>query len=59
VTGIGVKPLAQVYQAEGLPPTRPLAPGEQAALRRAGVAPFVETLAQAHRVPRRRAPRNA
>ncbi len=54
-----VKPLSQVYQAEGLPPTRPLAPGEQAALRRAGVAPFVETLAQAHRVPRRRAPRDA
>jgi transposase len=53
--GVLVKPLAEVYAAEGLPPTRPLAPGEQAALRRAGVAPFVETLAHAHRRPRRRA----
>lgn len=52
-----VKPLAQVYTEEGLPPTRPLAPGEQAALRRAGVAPFVDTLSEARRVPRRRAPR--
>lgn len=54
-----VKPLAEVYQVEGLPPTRPLAPGEPAALRRTGVAPFVETLAHAPRVPRRRAPRKA
>jgi transposase len=45
--------LGDLYAAEGLPATKPLAPGEQAALRRAGVVRYVLGLASSHRVPRR------
>ncbi len=41
-----IKPLAQVYQEEGLPEIKPAPAGEARALRQAAVSRFVESLAQ-------------
>lgn len=48
-----VKPLAQVYEEEGLPDRVPLTAGEQRAVQESGTAEFVESLAREHVVPRR------
>jgi hypothetical protein len=44
--------LQDLYAAEGLPPVRPLPPGEQTALHKARVVRYVLGLASSHRVPR-------
>ncbi len=51
--------LPDVYQSEGLPAVKPPSPGEKRTLRRAGLTPFVNSLAKAHRVPRARQQRPA
>lgn len=51
-----IKPLAEVYAAEGLPAPRPMATGEQRAVATSGAAAFVAGLAQEHIVTRK--PRN-
>ncbi len=48
-----VKPLAQVYEEEGLPDRVPLTAGEQRIVQESGTAEFVESLAREHVVPRR------
>jgi hypothetical protein len=47
-----VKSLAGACQSEGLPPPRPLSPGEQRTVERADCAAFVAEIATAHVVPR-------
>lgn len=49
-----IKPLAQVYQEEGLPALAPPTDGETRAVRESGAVPFVESLGQARVTPRRR-----
>lgn len=47
-----VKPLAEVYQSEGLPPPLPLSPGETRALQTAGVTEYVVSLQHERLKPR-------
>ena len=47
-----IKSLAAVYEVEGLPPPKPLAPGELRTVRKAGASKFVAEIAKTHRVPR-------
>lgn len=47
-----VPSLSQVLETEGLPPAKPLAPGEQKMVRQAAVSRFVEGIQKPHRVPR-------
>ena len=49
-----IKPLAQVYREEGLPPTADPRPGERRMLRDCGAAPFAQSLAVDHVIPRRK-----
>jgi transposase len=48
-----IKPLAQVYAEEGLPPPHPTQPGERRMLKETATALFAESLAREHVVPRR------
>jgi transposase len=54
-----VKPLAQVYQEEGLPALTPAAPGERRMVAESGAAAYVASLDQAHIVPRKPQPAQA
>ena len=47
-----IKALAAVYQSEGLPPPRPLPPGERRMVKQAGCEEFVARIGQTHVVPR-------
>jgi transposase len=47
-----VKPLAQVYQEEGVPDRMPLTAGEQRIVQESGTAEFVDSLEREHVVPR-------
>jgi transposase len=54
-SGVGLRTvpaLPDVYAAEGLPPVPPLAPGELATVKRAGVRRYVLGLQSAHRIPK-------
>jgi transposase len=48
-----IKPLAQVYKEEGVTPMGPAPAGEAAAVRRAAVRPYVESLAREHVVAKK------
>jgi hypothetical protein len=53
-----IKPLADVYQKEELPPLAPAPVGEHRALRRAGCLRFTQSLGKEHVVPRNRTNNN-
>jgi transposase len=46
-----IKALAAVYQSEGVPPPRPLPPGERRMVKQAGCEEFVARVGQTHVVP--------
>lgn len=48
-----VPPLAELYEKEDLPALRPLKPGEQKTIDRAGVKSFVRNIGREHRVEKR------
>jgi len=52
-----IRPLAEVYEREGLPAMHPIGAGEQRALRAAKVKTFVEGLAREHLVVRKKSPK--
>jgi transposase len=49
-----IKPLAQVYREEGLPAITDARPGERRMLADSGAAPYAESLAASHIIPRRK-----
>lgn len=49
-----IKPLAQVYQEESLPPLADTRPGERQMLTRTGTTRFAESLSVPHLIPRRK-----